>query len=160
MLLAELTAQAKARGQSLHEKLDELFRRFGVHAEKQISVTMPGAEGMDRMKALMAGFRRQAPASLAGVPVARVRDYAIGQQWSPGGKHEPLAGPRGDLVMFDLEADGNYVAVRPSGTEPKVKFYMFAFDPPAKSVDLEAAKQGLTARLQGFENDLRKLAGV
>ena len=159
MLLAELTARAKAAGKSLHEKLDELFRRYGLHIEKQISVTMPGAEGMDRMLALMADFRARPPASLAGIAVARVRDYASGKQWAPGGKPEPLAGPRGDLVMLDLALEGNYVAVRPSGTEPKVKFYMFTFDPPG-ATDLEAAKKALTERLAAFEKDLRRVAGV
>ena len=160
MLLAELTARAKAQGQSLSEKLDELFCRYGAHAEKQISVTMPGAEGMGRMQALMAGLRRQPPARLAGSKIVRLRDYANGTQCVPGQRHTPLVGPRGDLLMFDLAADGNYVAVRPSGTEPKVKFYMFAFDSPELSGDVEAAKQRLAARLQAMENDLRKLAGV
>lgn len=159
MLLAELTARAKAAGKSLHEKLDELFRRYGLHIEKQISVTMPGATGMDRMKALMADLRARPPASLAGIPVARVRDYASGQQWAPGAEPAPLPGPRGDLVMLDLASEGNYVAVRPSGTEPKVKFYMFTFDPPG-ATDLEAAKKVLVDRLAAFEKDLRRISGV
>jgi len=66
MLLSEVAAQAKAQGQTLHQKLDELLRRYGCHAEKTISLTMPGAQGMDRMKALMAGLRRQPPRTLAG----------------------------------------------------------------------------------------------
>jgi phosphomannomutase len=160
MLLAELTARAKARGQSLHEKLDDLFRRYGCHAERQVSVTMPGAEGMDRMKALMADLRTKPPASVGGLKVVRVRDYQQGKQWAPGGSPAPLPGPRGDLVMFDFEAAGNYVAIRPSGTEPKVKFYMFAFDPPEKSADLPAAKSRLADRLKTIEAGLRKLAGV
>ena len=85
MLLAELAARAKAQGQTLHEKLDELFRRFGCHAERQFSVTMRGAAGMDRMQALMAGLRANPPAELGGLQVAQVRDYLTGAIVSPAG---------------------------------------------------------------------------
>jgi len=160
MLLAELTARAKATGQTIHQKLDELFRRHGCHAEKTISVKMPGSEGMDRMEALMARFRSGPPANLGGMNVARSRDYLNNTTTPQGGSPEPLAGPNGDLVMLDLEADGNYVAVRPSGTEPKVKFYMFAFDPPEQITDLKATKSELAARLEAMEQDLRAFAGL
>lgn len=160
MLLAELAAQAKAAGQTLHQKLDGLFLRYGCHAEKTVSVTMPGSEGMDRMRALMAGFRSRPPDRLAGMRVARVRDFQNGTSTSAGGKPQPMSAPRGDLVMFDLEPAGNYVAVRPSGTEPKVKFYMFACDPLAEIKDLEATKATLATRLDRMGKDLRALAGV
>ena len=62
--------------------------------------------------------------------VALVRDYVRSVAIAAGGEARPLAGPVGDLLIFDLEPAGNYVAIRPSGTEPKVKFYMFAYDPP------------------------------
>ena len=63
------------------------------------------------------------------------------------------------MVILDLEAAGNYVAVRPSGTEPKVKFYMFAYDPPAASADLSAIKAAQAARMKAFAADLRKFSG-
>lgn len=160
MLLAELAALVKARGQTLTEKLDELFHRYGYHAEKTISVTMPGAEGMDRMTALMTQFREAPPASLGGLKIARRRDYFNNTLIAADGSKSPLAGPTGDLVMLDLEAEGNYVAVRPSGTEPKVKFYMFSFDPPSTITDLDATKAALANRLAAIEKDLRAFAGV
>jgi phosphoglucomutase/phosphomannomutase len=160
MLLAELAAQAKAEGLSLHQKLDALFLRCGCHAEKTISVTMPGSEGMTRMKEVMAAVRRAGPVCLAGIEVARVRDYLNNVAHGPGGPPAPLSGPTGDLVMLDLAAEGNTVAVRPSGTEPQIKFYMFAFEPPSQIVDLEAAKAALAARLAAMERDLRTFAGV
>jgi len=160
MLLSELAAWAKADGRTLCEKLDDLFRQYGCHVERQISVTMPGSEGMERMNALMRSLRTDPPRQLAGSAVARVRDYLSQTQWAPGGTPKPLAGPKGDLVMFDLAAEGNYVAIRPSGTEPKVKFYMFAFDPPAAGADLEATKTTQAARLAAMEKDLRRIAGV
>jgi len=160
MLLAELAARAKSEGQTLCEKLDWLFRRYGCHAEKQVSVTMPGAEGMDRMIALMKQFRTCPPAALGGLKIAQRRDYFDNTITTADGRQQPLPGPTGELVMLDLEAEGNYVAVRPSGTEPKVKFYMFAFDPPAAVSDLEAAKSALANRLKAIEKDLRAFAGV
>ena len=160
MLLAELAARVKARGQTLAEKLDELFRQYGCHAEKTISVTMPGAEGMDRMITLMTQFREAPPASLGGLKIARRRDYFDNTVTTADGRKTPFSGPKGDLVMLDLEAEGNYVAVRPSGTEPKVKFYMFSFDPPGAITDLDTTKTALSNRLKAMEKDLRAFAGV
>ncbi len=155
MLLAEIAARAKADRLSLHEKLDALFLRYGCHAEKTVSQRMPGAQGMDAMKALMARFRTDPPKSLGGIPVARVRDYKNNVVTDTATRHAaPLAGPTGDLVMLDLAAEGNYVAVRPSGTEPQIKFYMFAYQPPEAISDLAKTKADLAKRLQAMEADL------
>lgn len=159
MILAELTARAKAEGLSLHQKLDALFRKYGCHAERTISVKMPGSEGMDRMKTLMAQFRTNPPATLAGIKVAQVRDYLNHTVTPFGGDPETLAGPRGDMVMLDLAAEGNYVAVRPSGTEPKVKFYMFAHDAPEASRNLDAVKRAQGDRLDRMQKDLEAFTG-
>ena len=160
MLLAELAARAKAEGQTLHGKLDTLFRQYGCHSERTVSVKMPGAEGMDRMKAVMARFRSDPPHTLGGLKAVRLRDY-LNQTLTPlGGSAERLAGPRGDMVILDLDAEGNYVAVRPSGTEPKIKFYMFAYDPPAACGELEAAKTIQSKRLGAMEKDLQAFGGI
>jgi phosphoglucomutase len=103
------------------------------------------------MKALMAGFRSFPPHSVAGMRVAGVRDFASGTVTPAGRPPQPLSSPHGDLVMFDLEPAGNYVAVRPSGTEPKVKFYMFAYDTPEASADLVAIKSAQAKRLKDME---------
>jgi phosphoglucomutase/phosphomannomutase len=160
MLVAELAARLKARGQTLHGKLDELFLEYGCHREGQFSVEMPGEQGMEAMKALMAKLRGQPPESLARMKVESVRDYLHGTATPPHGRPEPLVGPNGDMVFFDLQREGNYVAVRPSGTEPKVKFYLFAYDPPAAGCDLPAVKAEQAARLDRMGADLRALAGT
>ena len=160
MLLAELAAKAKSQGQTLYQRLDALFVTYGCHAEKMVSVMMPGAEGMDRMRQVMARFREDPPSTLAGFSVAQVRDYLNNTVIRPSEKPEPLAGPTGDLVMIDLAASGNYVAVRPSGTEPKVKFYMFAFALPETITDLAEIRAALADRLDAMERDLRGFAGV
>ena len=159
MLLAELAAAAKAAGQTLHQRLDGLFSLFGCHLEKTISLTMPGEQGMEDMQRLMHRFRELPPTVLADLRVAAVRDYQ-GLTTTVGGQVQPLDGPRGDMVILDLNSEGNYVAVRPSGTEPKVKFYMFTRHPAEDGGDLAASKRLLAERLTALEHDLRKFAEV
>ncbi|MEE8450494.1 MAG: phospho-sugar mutase [Thermoguttaceae bacterium] len=160
MLLAELAARLKTQGLTLAEKLDELFQQHGCHMEKTVSVQMPGEKGMDDMKALMAAFRSEPPERIAGMNVVRSRDYLGGTVNEIGTGPKPLDGPTGDMVILDLQTEGNYVAVRPSGTEPKVKFYMFAFDPPEKSADLPAVKAAQAERLAAMEADLKAFSGT
>jgi phosphoglucomutase/phosphomannomutase len=154
MLLAELAAAAKAAGRSLHEKLDALFWQYGYHAESQISVALPGSEGMQQMAALMARFRKDPPRKLAGLNVTRVRDYLALTEHEPGGPPRPFDGPKGDMVMLDLESPGTYVAVRPSGTEPKVKYYMFTYEPAEQLANLEDTKTRHAERLAALGRDL------
>jgi phosphomannomutase len=158
MLMAELAAAAKAAGKSVHEKLDDLYWQHGYHAEAQVNLFMEGSEGMTRIKALMQWMRDKPPATLAGMKVAAVRDYGSGQRRVTGGQVEPLEGPTGDMVMLDLAEPGNYVAVRPSGTEPKVKFYTFAFVPAEQLADLDQTKIDVQQRLEQLETELRALA--
>ena len=174
LLLAELTAALKVSGTTLHEHLDRLFCLHGCHMERQVSITLPGAAGMERMREIMARLRANPPATLGGLPVERVRDYASLTTQTPGTAPVAFAGAKGDLVMFDLAAPsdpaatpasgfpalGNAVAARPSGTEPKIKFYLFAVAPPGAPQALGAAKQMLGERLDRLERELRALAGV
>ncbi len=174
LLLAELTASLKVAGKTLHEKLDELFCAHGCHMERQVAITLPGASGMDRMKEIMATLRSKPPAQLGGLDVVRTRDYGGLTTSTPGTPPVAFTGAKGDLVIFDLAglpdagsgspghfpALGNAVAARPSGTEPKIKFYLFTAAPPCSCADLPQVKASLTARLDALEKDLRVLAGV
>jgi phosphoglucomutase/phosphomannomutase len=160
LLLSELAGRLKAQGKTLHERLDDLFTRYGCHTEGHINVQMPGKQGMDAMKGVMAAFRTKPPRWLGGLKLARVRDYRNDTVTEIGGGSAVLNGPRGDLAILDFEADGNYVAVRPSGTEPKVKFYIFAYDPPADQAELTAIKAQQAARIKAVGVDLRKFARV
>ncbi len=180
LLLAELSAALKSQGKTLHEQLDAIFCTHGCHLERQVAITLPGAAGMDRMREIMATLRSKPPAALGGLPVARVRDYSSLTTSTPGAAAVPFAGAKGDLVMFDLAdpatpapglaaadvsagrfpALANCVAARPSGTEPKIKFYLFAAAQPCNPSQLAATKAALTQRLDLLERDLRTLAGV
>lgn len=158
LLLAELAAKVKAAGQTLHEKLDALFWQYGCHQEGAFNLVMPGAAGMDDMRKLMSRLREAPPKEIGGIQVRAARDYLNLQTISPSGAKQPLAGPQGDMVICDLEAEGNYVAIRPSGTEPKVKFYLFTYEPAEMLANLEDTKAELQGRLKAFEIDLRAFA--
>jgi len=160
MLMCELAATLKSQGKTVHEKLDDLFWQHGVHAERTVSVQMPGSEGMLRMKEVMAQFRAAPPLELAGIAVKQIRDYELQTVGLPGTNLQALPGPKGDLVILDLAVDGNYLAIRPSGTEPKIKVYMFTYEPPEQLANLDDAKQLLEARLDAMEADMRAYAGV
>ena len=121
---------------------------------------MPGSQGMKDMQALMARFRDDPPNELAKVEVAEVRDYQSLTKRAPGGAAAPFDGPKGDMVILELSAEGNFVAIRPSGTEPKVKLYLFAYEPPELIADLELTKAEVAERLDRLQEALAALASV
>ncbi|MBC8352605.1 MAG: phospho-sugar mutase [Planctomycetes bacterium] len=158
MLLSELAACVKAEGKSLHEKLESLWWQHGYHAERTINVFMEGSEGMDRMNAMMAAFRATPPQRLGDIGIAQVRDYQSLTITKSDGTKEPLDCSAANMVIFDLAQDGNYVAVRPSGTEPKVKFYMFTFVPAEQLADLETTAKQMEERMDGIAADVQAFA--
>lgn len=155
MLMAELAAQVKASGKTLQEKLDSLYWQHGYHGERLLNVTMTGSAGMERMMTLMKNFRTSPPEVLAGMKVTNVMDYAAATQMAPGKAAIPLDAPKGDMVIIELAEEGNYIAVRPSGTEPKVKFYMFTYVPAEQLHNLDLAKEEMNGRLTKLEADLK-----
>jgi phosphoglucomutase/phosphomannomutase len=159
MLLCELVAELKSNGRTLHDYLADLYHKHGYHYEKTVNLVMEGSEGMAAMKRLMQSFRSQPPQALASMDVVKVRDYLAGKMINCGdGSTHPLTGPVGDLVIMDLGEEGNYVAARPSGTEPKIKLYAFTRLAPEESVDLVSAEVTLKGRMDALERDLRAYA--
>src|SRR5690606_28693944 len=120
LLMSLLTAQLKSQGMTLHQRLAELQMQHGCHLESLINIQMEGSEGMTLMSRLMAAFRSDPPRELGGIPVAAVHDYKSLSTRLPDGSTRKLDALAADMVMLDLELEGNYFAVRPSGTEPKV----------------------------------------
>jgi phosphomannomutase len=155
MLMAELAAETKAAKKTLWERLESLYWQHGYHGERQVNIFMAGSAGMTRMKSLMQRFRESPPQSLAGIAVQQIRDYLSGTTTPIGGTSQPLDAPRGDMVILDLAEPGNYVAVRPSGTEPKVKFYLFAFVPPEQIHYLDDTAAAMHERLNQMAADLQ-----
>lgn len=151
MVFCEMAARSKAEGKTVHQKLADIYAKYGKYAEKAFSVAMLGSDGMEKMSALMNRFQNDPPREIAGMQVVSADDYEHGTTLHLAtGARTPLAGPMGKLVILHLSGEGNSVAVRPSGTEPKVKFYMFASTQPGGTDDVYA-------RLDAIEKSLKSL---
>lgn len=140
VMIAEVAAFAKSTGRTLPELLDELFAEFGVHLEHSESLVMEGADGAARIQRLAASYRENPPTEIAGHPVTAVRDFSVGGLRDV--EDDEL--PRESMTIF--ETAGLRVAVRPSGTEPKIKFYLFAVEPP--DVRVEESRLRAAGRLK------------
>ena len=122
LLISEVACSCQAQGITLYDMVQEIFAKYGYFVEKVVSVTLPGKEGLSRMKEIMAGLRQNPPAEIAGLKVTAVRNYLKGIR-TEGGVEAPTGLPTSDVLYFELEG-GNWVCVRPSGTEPKIKLYV------------------------------------
>ena len=158
LLIAQLAALLQSQRKTLHEQLESLYWQHGYHGERQVNLAMAGSAGMARMQSLMQGFRTSPPESLGDLRVRQVRDYLNLTATQPGKAAAPLDAPAGDMVILDLAEEGNYIAVRPSGTEPKVKFYLFTCVPAEQLHLLDVARQEMEERLSRIEADLRAFA--
>ena len=154
MIMSELAAETKAKGISLHEHMNELYKKYGYHGEELITIRMEGSDGMVRMQKLMEKFRTDMPKSLAGLDVRSMRDYNSGKRIFADGSDESISGPTGNLIILETEIEGNYVAARPSGTEPKVKFYLFTFVPASEITNLSHCSEEMAERCAGYKVDL------
>ncbi len=126
MLFAEFVATIKDRKQTVLEYLDDLYIDVGHYGERLINKTLEGREGATQIKALMKAFREVPPTRVGGLAVTEIYDYKEHVVRLPDGSTRLLPEPSGDLLIFHLDAPGVRFAVRPSGTEPKIKFYLFA----------------------------------
>ena len=158
MLMSQLAARVKSQGISLHQQMDQLYLKYGYHVEGLATIKMEGSDGMRRMSALMDKFRSSMPTRLGDLNVVGRRDYLQGMTVTSAGDSQPLAGPTYNLVFLDTELKGNYIAARPSGTEPKVKFYQFAYVPPDAVGDLAATKIKMADRMAGYQRTLQEFA--
>lgn len=124
VLLAEVAAYYKKAGKTLYDALQEIFETYGYYKEKTISVTMSGQEGAAKIAALMTKFRKEAPSQFAGVNVVVTEDFKERTKTNHQTKMtEKMTTPSSNVLKY-LLADGSWIAIRPSGTEPKIKFYI------------------------------------
>lgn len=123
VLLAEVAAYYKKQGKTLYDALESIFQTYGFYKEKTISVTLSGIEGSQKMQQLMTQFREEALTSFAEIPVVKIEDFKTQTCTLKNGDTQALATPPADVLKYFLE-DGSWLAIRPSGTEPKIKFYL------------------------------------
>ena len=123
-LIAEIAAWVKDQGKSLYELLQDIYIEYGYSKEKGISVVKKGKSGAEEIKQMMAGFRANPPKELGGSPVVLTKDYQTLVATDDKGQQTPLEMPEPSNVLQYFTADGSKVSVRPSGTEPKIKFYI------------------------------------
>ncbi len=123
VLLAEVAAFYKKQGKNLYDGLQELFEKYGYFAEKTIALTFDGIEGAQEIKDLMAKFRQELPTDFAGYKVIAAEDYQASSRQDAEGNVTTINLPKSNVLKYFLE-DGTWIAVRPSGTEPKIKFYI------------------------------------
>ncbi|QTE68639.1 phospho-sugar mutase [Clostridiales bacterium] len=126
LLISEVACACMAEGITLYDRVQQIFREYGYYVENVVSTTLPGKDGLTRMKEIMTGLRNNPPKEIAGLKVTAVRDYLKGTRMS-GGTEEPTGLPISDVLYFELEK-GCWVCVRPSGTEPKIKLYVNSND--------------------------------
>ncbi|ASW49834.2 phospho-sugar mutase [Streptococcus suis] len=123
LIVAEIAAYYRSRGMTLADGIDEIFKEYGYFAEKTISVTLSGKDGAEQIKAIMAKFRDNSPAQFNATDIAVFEDFALQTKTDKDGNVEKLTTPPSDVLKYTL-ADDSWFAVRPSGTEPKIKFYI------------------------------------
>ncbi|AXI01238.1 phospho-sugar mutase [Sporosarcina sp. PTS2304] len=122
LVTAEMAGYYKKRGLSLREALEQLYREFGYYKEALQSITLEGKSGQEKIMSVLSNFRTHPPSSIAGVAVTTVEDYETGISYDASGRKSKLRLPKENVLKWLLE-DGSWVCVRPSGTEPKCKFY-------------------------------------
>ncbi|WP_256011544.1 phospho-sugar mutase [Desertivirga xinjiangensis] len=121
--IAEMTAFYKDQGSSLFDALLEMYQQYGFYKEKLVSVTKKGKSGAEEIKAMMERFRNNPPVSLGGSKVVTLKDYELRKETDiSSGNVSEIALPKSDVLQFVTE-DGSIISARPSGTEPKIKFY-------------------------------------
>ena len=142
LVVAELAAYYRSRGLTLADGIEEIYKEYGYYAEKTISVTLSGVDGAEQIKAIMAKFRNNAPKEWNATEITVVEDFKAQTSTAADGTVTALTTPPSDVLKYTL-ADGSWIAVRPSGTEPKIKFYIAVVgesneDSQAKIANIEA----------------------
>lgn len=163
-LASEMVAAYKADGKTVIDALNAMFTRHGVYQESLYNLTLPGKDGAEAIKRMMDRMRTSPPQVIDGIPVAKLRDFEMRQELACEAgafkKVGDLSLPKSDVLQFILN-DGTKISVRPSGTEPKIKFYVSVREQEARGKTgpaLEAIKQRCTARVKRIEEIFVALA--
>jgi phosphoglucomutase len=153
-LLCEMAAYEKDKGRSLYQKLLDLYVKYGCFQEHLISITKKGMNGQKEIAEMMESYRSNPPKVLGGVAVKTLLDYQLQQGTNlADGSTFTIDLPKSNVLQFVLE-DSSKISARPSGTEPKIKFYFSVNAPIDAAENYDAVKAGLDARIQGIIADM------
>ncbi len=157
LLIAEIAAVEKAKGRSLYHKLIDIYVELGAYQEDLISLVKPGKEGAEIIQEMMLTFRENPPKEIAGSAVIKINDYQTSVSRDLITQEEELlAIPKSNVLIFYTE-NGSKVACRPSGTEPKIKFYFSVHHPLASADQYQEVKKDLLAKIKVLKDDFTKL---
>ena len=139
MTVCEAVAYYKKQGLTLWDQLNKMYEKYGYYKEKQMSITLKGIEGAEKIKKMMENMRNNPPKEIAGLKVKSFGDYDKQEIIDENGRKENTGLPKSNVLYFDLEKNA-WVCVRPSGTEPKIKFYIGVCEDSMKNADLKLNK--------------------
>jgi phosphomannomutase len=157
LVLAELWASRRAQGKTLFDELEAIYRRFGLFVSAQVSITKKGADGVARIREMMSRLRAASPAHIGALAVEATTDVEAGSRRRSSGQVDAIALPKSDVLMFAL-AGGSRIIARPSGTEPKIKFYFDVREPIAEGEALAAATARANANMEALKTAFVALA--
>jgi phosphoglucomutase len=153
-MVAELAAWARSRGMSMYDILMEMYLKFSLYQESLVNVVRKGKSGAEEIQQMMAGFREDPPRELDGSPVMTIHDYLVQESTDcRTGARTSLDLPKSNVLQFLLE-DGSKISVRPSGTEPKIKFYFSVVDKLQKLEDYKLQKAKLEEKIRSIKREL------
>lgn len=154
-ILSEMAAYEKNKGRSLFEKLIDLYVQYGFYKEHLISITRKGMRGQEEIAEMMESFRKNTPKTINGSPVVQLLDYELRKGKNPATEEEwEIKLPKSNVLQFILE-DGSKISARPSGTEPKIKFYFSVNSKLASAADFDKMSAELDQRIQSIIDDLK-----
>jgi phosphoglucomutase len=149
-MLCEMAAYEKNKGRSLYDKLIDLYVQYGFYKESLISITKKGMDGQKQIAEMMEGYRSNPPKQINGVAVAQLLDYELQKGTDlQSGKTWTINLPKSNVLQFIL-ADGSKISARPSGTEPKIKFYFSVNDKLASAADFDKVNAALDGKIAGI----------
>jgi len=150
-MVSEIVAYYKTQGKSIQNVLAEIYTRFGFYKESLISVTKKGKDGAEQIQALMSGFRTNRPTEMNGIKVVKVVDVKESKVYDIlNGTESPLPMDKSNVIQFYL-ADGSKISARPSGTEPKIKYYFSVNEPLPNKEAYKAVEGSLERKIEGLK---------
>lgn len=154
-LLCEMAAYEKNQGRSLFEKLIDLYVEYGFYKEDLISITKKGMDGQQQIAAMMESYRNNPPKTINGSPVVQLLDYELRKGKNPQTSEEwTIDLPKSNVLQFVLQ-DGSLISARPSGTEPKIKFYFSTMEPLNNAADFDKVNRKLDEKLKAIIADMK-----